>query len=261
MDDATVITGEVGKLSEVIYNYGPTVVIIAAFIILFILVILYILRIQQKSNEHMLEEHKLLIQSLIEMQKSTEEEPVKKEKPINKDLMNSFMKISNVLKSHIAANVVMLDARRIGVYLFHNGTHATSGFPFFKFSCICEKMTNPHDARIRYHKDFPVNLIGDFVNDIYNKTTDKYYDPNHTEPLDPVFIKLLCNEEDKCLIRGIFDTDSNLLGFILAEFRVDHFDSSSYSTKSDIMDQLAANITPILEFSDINNTYKGGEDK
>ena len=193
-------------------------------------------------------------------QKSEDSGPVKKES-INKDLMSSFMKISNVLKSHIAANVVMLDARRIGVYLFHNGTHATSGFPFFKFSCICEKMTNPHDAKIRYHKDFPVNLIGDFVNDIYNKTTDKYYDGTRAEALDPVFVKLLCNEEDKCLIRGIFDTDSNLLGFILAEFRVGHFDSSSYESKSKIMDQLVANITPILEFSDINNTYKGGEGK
>ena len=247
-------------VARLLYDYGPVVTIVSIFLVLFIIIFLFLIRTQQKSNESIMKEHKALIENIVRMNEmmytKNVNEDIKEESTA--EIMNIFLKISTTLKTHMGPYLGFLNAERLAVYLFHNGLHTPHGFPFFKFSCICEQILNPVFAKIKNHKDFPINLMSDFVKDLFEHKDISYYDGPKPENMDPMFEKLLTDRINKYIVRGIFDSNGNLIGFVWVEFKSNAIDSTSFEAKSDKVNSLIKDITPILEFSDFNNVYKGG---
>lgn len=252
----------VGNLSKVIYEYGPAVTLMSVILILFIVILFFFLRSQQRANENIMNEHKMLIETMIAQQKEREQQflamQTKKNEPTNKELMDTYIKINNDIKSHVAVNIVMLNACRLSIFLFHNGTKSLSKFPFFKFSCICEQTTNVRYVRINRQHDYPVNLMSEFVTNLYEHKEISYYNPESHDVIeeDPMLEKILSNHNDKFIIRGIFDSASSLVGFVLVEFSEDAINDENYPEKSKIMDELVDELTPIFEYSNLNQVYQ-----
>ena len=254
----------VSSLSKVIYEYGPAVTLMAVILILFVVILFYFLRSQQKANENIMNEHKMLIETMINQQKEREQQflalQARQNKPevSNKELMDTYIKINNDIKSHVAVNIVMLSACRLSIFLFHNGTKSLSKFPFFKFSCICEQTTNVRYVRINRQHDYPVNLMSDFVSNLYENREISYYNTDSRDAIDndPMLKKILSNHQDKFIIRGIFDSASSLVGFVLVEFPNDSINDENYPEKSKIMDELVDELTPIFEYSNLNQVYQ-----
>lgn len=248
------------NVAELIYNFGPAIVIVSIFLMLFIIVLFYIMRQQQKMNENTMKEHQLLLDSLIKRGLEEKHHAASKAEEKNlKEIMNIYIKISSHLKVELSSFMSSLEAERLGIYLFHNGMHAPNGFPFFKFSCISEQVKHINLAKIKQHHDFPVNLMSDFIKDLYTHQEIAYYDEGQSSfESDALFNKLISDQHNKYIAKGIFDTNVNLIGFVIVEFSNKLLDTNNYAHKNAKIDQLVKTISPILEFSDFNNLYQGG---
>lgn len=261
MNETEAING-VASISKLIYEYGPAVTMMSVILILFIVILFYFLRSQQKANENIMNEHKLLIENMIAQQKERErlmmEYRKEKEGPSNKELMDTYIKINNDIRSHVAVNILSLEACRLCIFLFHNGTKSLSKFPFFKFSCICEQTTNVKYVKINKQHDYPVNLMSDFVANLYDHKEISYYNQENHKVVedDPMLEKILSNHHDKFIIRGIFDSSITLLGFVLVEFKDENINNENYPEKSKIIDELVNELLPIFEYSNLNQVYQ-----
>lgn len=262
MNPVTMATGGSKSIVELVANFGPAIVIISMFLILFIIVVFYIMRQQQKSNENIMREHQLLIQNLIKANTKTdiiiEEEIQDHKKHTIQETMDIFLKVSSHLKVELTTYMTLLKADRLGIYLLHNGQKSASGFPFFKFSCISEQVKHLNMARIKSHHDFPINLMSDMIQTLFNHNTISFYDEDSQVQTDPFIYKLLANSSNKYIIKGIFDTNVNLIGFVLIEFDFVELNKNCYFEMNKQIDDLIKVISPILEFSNFNNIYQGG---
>lgn len=262
MNPISMATGGSKSVVELVANFGPAIVIISMFLILFIIVVFYIMRQQQKSNESIMREHQLLIQTLIKSNTKTdiiiEEEIKEKKKHDIKETIDIFLKVSSHIKVELSSYMNILKSDRLAIYLLHNGQQAANGFPFFKFSCISEQVKHLNMARIKSHHDFPVNLMSDLIQTLFDHKTISFYDEDSQINIDPFVYKLLVNTSNKYIIKGIFDTNVNLIGFILVEFDFVELNKDCYFKMSKEIDNLIKTISPILEFSNVNNIYQGG---
>lgn len=264
MDSVTTTITGTETIAELIYQFGPAVIIVSVFLVLFITILFYIMRQQQKSNENIMKEHQLLIQNLVEY--NMKEPPLpyvsdSKKDHDTKEIMNIYLKIKSTIKIQISQYMVDLQADRIAIYLFHNGMKAINGFPFLKFSCIGEQSNSITNSRIKQHHDFPVNLMTDFLKDLFDHKPICYYDDNDINSSmeeDPMFEKLISSSSNKYIVKGIFDSEINLIGFIIVEFDAEQLKPYNYINKNTEVDNLIEHISPVLEFSDFNNLYQGG---
>jgi hypothetical protein len=176
------------------------------------------------------------------------------------DLMREYIKINKPLKAKCKEFIESSTSTRTAIYLFHNGTHSFHGFPFFKFSCLAEHISKGSYNRGNHHNEFPVNLLGDFVESIVETGIYYYWgDLKSTDKIDPMIYKLLSIEESWFIICGIFDTDNNILGFVLCEY-----DPQKETTEEILNKQIedikiiTKTVSTVLEFSEFNEKYKGG---
>lgn len=244
---------EIESISNLLYDFGPAVVILSIFLMLFIIVLFVLIKQQSVSNNQMIKEHQVLIERLLNQNDS-------KENKLDKDVVNLYVKINNAIKLEVTTFVNLLEANRLAIYLFHNGTTALSGLPFLKFSCISEYTKYTERSRIKSHYGFPVNLMSDFVKDLVNHTEIIYVDdtqPN-TYSDDALVSKLISAPADKYIIKGIFDSNFNLIAFAVVEFDSTVLTNENCSYKKERINELIKIISPILEYSDFNSIYKGG---
>ena len=68
--------------------------------------------------------------------------------------------------------------------------------------------------------------------------------------------KILADDDNKYIIRGIIDSSSCLIGFILIEFHTEELDKDNYPDKSKIIDEFVQELTPILEYSNFSKIYQ-----
>ena len=230
---------------------------------IFIVTLFFIMKSQQKANESFMHEHKLLLENLIKV--SLDKPEPKKLEHNAKEIVAIHMKISASIKVHSTKYMSILEADRLAVYIFHNGQSGINGFPFLKFSCMSEQVTSVNKSCIKQHHDFPVNLMSDFINDLYTHKNISYYDDAIVEGEedkymynDPLFDKLVSTRGNKYICKAIFDSNSTLIGFVLVEFTNELLKPYNFVNKSAKLDEFITAVSPILEFSDFNNVYHGG---
>lgn len=257
-------------IASLMTSYGPVMTIISVFLMLFVCILFFLIRNQQKSNENIMNEHKLLIENLLKNKVSEEQEKMYHTgfaMPMNshsehlhiQETIKTVSKISRTLKEKLEKHISEYNIARGGIYLFHNGHYSLSGFPFFKFSCICEYVSKFTYARMKSHNQFPVNLMSDFMtflleDGLYYLNDDN---KNYTE-LDPIIEKMLTDKGHPFIIKGIRNTEDDIIGFLICEYESLNREELD-KINGDII-TLIKKIAPILEFSNINYEYKGGTD-
>lgn len=254
------VTGveQVGSLAHMMYEYGPVIVIISVFLMLFIVIMFFMIRQQQVTQEKIMREHQTLIEKLLESQfKNEVRNASKDEYKSSKDIVKEHLRISNAIRVETSAYIALLKASRIAIYSLHNGTNSISGLPFLKFSCISEYVTKSIDSCIKLHTNFPINYMSDLLEDLCEHKDVSFYDEQKLDiPANKVLVDmLLANRSHKYVFRGIFDSSSTLIAFVVCEFDLEQINPSNYKEKSNLIDQLITKLSPILEYSDFNNTY------
>ncbi len=247
---------EVYDLAKTIDQFGPVVVILSFFILLFLGVMLFFLKNYTKTSEQLAKQQQFMFEYM--MKKDNEE---KKHQEEEKNIVEVFCKLNTYIKTECEKFQEKTDCDRIGVYVFHNGTCASHGMPFFKISCICEyiKRGCGIQSHIKDSTNIPITVYEDIVERLYfqggvvvvrNSVEGKFHS-------DSFFL-----EKDKAataIFTVVFDSTNNMMGFILGEYHAT-LDKCKINADADVYKELCARLKPTLEFSEyqkLNSENKG----
>lgn len=235
----------ISTISGLLTKHGSDIVITAIFLAIFILVGLYFIKHQQTISNKIIKEHERLINMLIEERVNCHSPKINN---IEITVFEKWQKMNQFIQDHLNQFINDIEFRRIGVYLFHNGQTSLNGFPFIKFSCVSEKCINFYDAKMKEHRDVPVNLMDTFILDMSKGL--KYITDDGIGPADgrdQMFLKLLCNPTNNYIIEGIFD-NRNLVGFIVVEFDKGQLNNNNLSKDIDITKNIVKAIVPLFPY-------------
>ena len=252
MDATGAAVSNIATISELLYDFGPGIVILSTFLMLFIVILFFIIRQQTSANDRIMKEHQILIEKLLHDSSETE--------LFNRDLVNMYVKINSAIKLEIMTFINLLGADRLAIYVFHNGTTSLTGLPFLRFSCFTEYVKHSERSRIKSHNGIPVNLLSDFIKTLVTKS-EIIYDDNTQEneySEDVLLYNLITKSDDKYIIKAISDSNCNLIAFAVIEFDEDKLTHENCEDKKIKIDEMIKIISPILEFSNFNSMYKGG---
>lgn len=182
---------------------------------------------------------------------SLEAERKIEEKP--NQLVKLYVKLNTLLKTDLKKACKDVDAERIAIYLFHNGTYSLSGVPFIKMSCICE-ILKPHSNTILKQPqqvNIPINAVDDFLSDLFHNSI--FISTKSAKDLD-IVDKLLLNQDDDTLnsyiaiaILDKSELEEPPIGFLMAEFQ--NIDEKTKQEKIDALIKLAEEASYALQVS------------
>lgn len=242
---------------ESLQEYGAFTVILG--VVLFI-VVLAVINMNNTINKFVQqsikndESYRQIIndqnKAMIEQLNNTKKEIIEKA-PFEKDLVRTFIKLNNSLKDYCKQAMDEVNAERLAVYLFHNGTYSTHGIHFFKMSCICEKVTIGSGVRERSieHNNIPINLFDSMIESLINdgcyiikKSDENIEFKNHN-------IFFSANKIKFVQAITIFDNDNNIIGFVLAESSQEYSDKLVEKQKA-IIGKFISQVVPVLTYSE-----------
>ena len=251
----------VSTLTELLSKYGPTLVILAVFIFLFLAYSLFtikmIISLSNKvsslgdKNQDMSQEviNKILDSYLKQKEDKNEESEEEKEKK----LVSGFAYAN--ISMNDASRIVMGDIRcdRVGVYVFHNGNQTPYGFPFVKMTCINEFSMKGNCNTIRglSHNGMPLHVMPTFVESLVD---------NGEYVIGNIFNHGLINSNEEIMafisgspVKALFalaiKTDTGeLAAFTVAEFKdeKDFSDPVVYNDVKDALDLMNKSIRSIV---------------
>lgn len=245
------ILQEVNNLAEAMNKFGPIVVILAVFLLLFLVLVMFLLKNYTSTQKQMMDQQQQLIDSLINKNEKAEVATrVNDEGYDEKNIVGIFYKLNTYIKSECKKFLDKTDCDRIGVYVFHNGTVASHGLPFFKVSCICECIRRGSGiaSHIADSTNVPLTLFDDIINELY--TGGSVVIRNNVEGAchsDSFFLN-----KDKvytALFTVVYDSEDNTMAFILGEYRAE-LDDAEIERDFVIYKDLCARLKPVLEFSE-----------
>lgn len=248
----------IGKVSENINEYGAYPVLLAVFIVVFLIVIIYM------NNSH-----KKMIESIVKSNENYCESIKKQNEDLlneimagsnadrnydEKDLASIFVKLNKTIKGECQKTQKTLNAESVCVYVLHNGMVASHGLPFFKMSCICEwiKKGSGVSSRLREHSNLPLNLFDRLISGLFENG-------EYVIELDDITgtsLDMFINGPKvvNCVCIPIYDNDNKIMGFITADFS---FEVKQETIKFDRIKEelidLTAAIKPVLDYSDYQN--------
>lgn len=243
-------------IAETIDKFGIFVVIISVFILIFLCVMLFFLKSYTNASGQMTKQQQIMFDYLM---KKDEED--KKHQAEEKNIVEVFYKLNTYIKTECEKFQKETDCDRIGVYVFHNGTSASHGMPFFKTSCICEyiKRGSGITPHIKDSTNIPITVYSDIIEKLYTEggvvTVRNSVDGAFHS--DSFFL-----DKDKAataIFTVVFDTSNNTMGFILGEYHKE-LTQEKIDSDANIYKELCAILKPTLEFSEfqkLNSRDKG----
>lgn len=253
----TMITG-VGRLSNLMSEYGILVVILSVMIVIFFAFTIYLLINNSKMIKNFIDANRTnnsnvtdmlgefvkeatnnqpiqqndgwqeALQELKDTLKSTEQalEDMKNHKDddgendYHKNIVGAYIDVNMTFKdaSRVALNKIGCD--RVAIYTFHNGNMSMHGLPFFKMSCIHEwTKTGSPTFRGKNHTDLPLHLFNDFIEDLWKKGEYMSEDVEKSQVIDPSIKQFIAYSETKSLyISAVKNYNQIIVGFVIAEF-------------------------------------------
>lgn len=272
-DITDVDVSSIETLTNLISKYGPVIVVLSVFLFLFLIVILFLLKsfldTQSKttsSNEALMKSILNNFESIIKIEEERKKENSKDYD--EKDIVKIFVKLNKTFKLDCRKYCEKVNADRVGIYVFHNGTTSSHGLPFFKVSCISEWIS--HGCGITTHLQdcsaVPLAMFDDIIERVYSYgfviVDNHYNNDNNSNNYTYIQSNSFYLEKDKAktaIFCAVYDSYDNILAFVLAEYvnRVEAEAIDDYITE---LKEFCARIRPALEFSDYNSIGKDGDD-
>lgn len=284
----------VDKMSKTIVDYGPLVVLLSIFFLIFIVLIAVILRsnfkmtrqiVNRNNSNGKLEEEvikKFVNGALSELTKDQDIEGAiaRQLKPLedaihdiqhghehddendyHRDLVGAYIDVNMAFKDASRTALKDLKCDRIGIYIFHNGNESMLGLPFFKMSCIHEwTSTGQNTLRGKSHSNMPLHLFNDFIEDLWRSGVYRSENVDETIKIDPSIKEFISFSKTKSLYIMAIKNDSDAItGFVVAEFdNTDTFEHNEARNKeiNTVLVEMIRKISPI-----VSNRYVFKKDK
>lgn len=273
---------QVGNTASLINQYGPTVVILAVFLLIFISIMAFILRSNHNMNKQMLEsqqsaataQQKMMqdmfdtCMSLIKKENSKdddEEDEEEETKPKKKKIVSAYIDSSLAFKDASRIAIGKIKCERIAIYLFHNGNHTPYGYPFAKMSCVHEwTIRGSNTVRGTTHVNIPLYAFSTIVESLSKDgefVVGNIYEHGLISADEQVFQFISGSTIRALFALGIKDKDGDLAAFTIAEFKdpQDFSAEETYKNVKDALTMMNESIYSIIVNDDFRNSY--GEDK
>lgn len=236
---------DIEKYSILIDKFGSATVILSVFIIILLVTLFIILKTMITANKQIKDQQKTMLEIIIKNQEDSKK-PIKE-----KNIVGTFVKIDDSIKDVLKNISKSINADRLSVYVFHNGTHSSHGLPFFKTSCVSEiiKKNCGIGKRAIDHSNLALTLLDDSIKEVYKYGKLEVKNIKEIKNKFPVLHHML--EEVQVITAtgvAIYDQDNMMLGIIVAEYITSNGDNISDIT-SKLIDETKC-LSPILEFSD-----------
>lgn len=166
-------------------------------------------------------------------------------------LLEVFCKLGSVIKEDLYSTTKQIEACRIGIYLYHNGTKSVSGVSFLKVSCIGERVLvgSGIQEQIYNHASMPINLFDEMTQLLVSE--GQYIIMNDQASISSQPTKQFCSSSKVRYSQAvtIYDNNNYPLGFLLAEF-LHPYSRDTSQMEYENLKHLVDKITPILSFSE-----------
>lgn len=273
---------QVSDATKLINQYGPTVVIIAVFLILFIGLLVFILRSNHRMNQQMLEAQKnasennqKMMQDMFDTfktlvvnnkDKDDEDDEEDEEKPKKKKIVSAYIDSSLAFKDASRIAISKIKCERVAIYLFHNGNHTPYGYPFAKMSCVHEwTLRGSNTIRGTTHMNIPLYAFSTIVESLVKDgefVIGNIYDHGIISADEQVFQFISGSTIRSLFALGIKDKDGDLAAFTIAEFKdaQDFSDEETYKNVKDALTMMNESIYSIIVNDEFRNTYNEESD-
>lgn len=235
---------DVGKMSQFINTFGATAVILAVFLVIFITILIYILNSNKKIMEAERQNNTKILESILNDYKANQQKPLYEEK----NIVNIFMELDQSLKKDCEETLEETKSDRTAIYVFHNGMQASHGLPFFKMSCISEKVskTSIGNLQMRDHNSIPLSVFDKMVGELYYNGKYRIINEGLIDAGDSIFIKN--TKLNDCFFFPIYDDENNMMGFIVNGYnKIDT--NRDLETEYKSLQLLAEKSKPVIQFS------------
>ena len=240
---------EVSTIAKLIKEYGMEVCIVAVFILLFVFMLKFVVDTNNKTYDRLSKFQEDIMQMLKDELKDMQQEEHKPEKPQN--ILEIFVQLDSSIKDVLRDIKMELDCDRISVYAFHNGTHSSHGFPFFKITCISEQVKRGSGVMpvLKEQIALPLSLFDNCLYDIYKTGHVEVSDIENIKETYPVIYNMASHNNIKSGSGvAIFNNDNDILGIILVEYKVAKTDEELEKIKTDLID-VSISLAPIMDYS------------
>ena len=275
MDTSAVNIDQVSNMAELIYNFGPVVTVLAVFLVLFLVIVFVVLKGFVDAQKKIQETNENLIQTILKNSESIKQMEVdrraREPKYDEKNLVDIFIRLNNTFKLDCKKYLEKVEADRIGIYVFHNGTQSSHGLPFFKVSCISEFIHRGCGigSHIKDCTAVPLVVFDDvievlhtygftIVRNTYGDDIPKY--PRISPQIESSSFYLDKDRARTAIFVGVYDSYESLFAFILAEF-LEEIPDEKIDNNLEILREFCARVRPALEFSDYNGSGTKDGDK
>lgn len=249
---------DVGLISQYIHEYGSLIVILAVFLVVFLTIIGYILHTNKKSFDGQVELNEQIVTSILNNYFKNNLNVIHGKKYNEKNIVNIFMELNKTLKSACDRIMRKTNSDRTAIYVFHNGTHASHGLPFFKITCICETISKNSNTNVKIseHSSVPISMFDYIVTNLFYNSEHKINIENTSDPSEIVFLKNTKIKE--CFFIPIYDDDNNMMGFVFNGYNTIK-ENRNIETEKEYLVELARMAQPVIEYSKFQE-YQNKED-
>lgn len=215
------VTQQVNGLSKDIVEYGAFAVVLAVFLLLFVITVIVILVANQKQlkkqYDNILTQNNELLGALINH--TDDGKSTVPSHDYKKDIVQMYMNINFIFTNACKTTLNAVHADRVAIYVFHNGNSTPQGLPFFKMSCIGEWIIygNSGGNKGKADMDLPLHLFSTIIDKLYRE--GEYYTERNDDAINLPLTDFVANSRINFLfIKGIYDTNRVLVGFTISEF-------------------------------------------
>lgn len=260
---------QIGSISELINRYGPFIVILSVFIVVFLIVLGYVIHTNQRMNRQIMDSQKNsaninqemmreMINSFIDIAKAEKESEKEKEDKKHKKIVSTYIDSSLAFKDASRIAMAKIKCERIAIYLFHNGNSTPYGYSFAKMSCVHEwTMRGSDTIRGRTHVNIPLYAFSSIVESLVadgELAIGNIYEHGILSADEQVF-QFVSGSTTRALFALAIKSDENdLAAFTVAEFKEaqDFASEDIYSNIKDALKTMNDNIISIV----INDDYR-----
>ena len=165
-----------------------------------------------------------------------------------KNIVDIFMELNKVLKTSCEHTMKKTNSDRTAIYVFHNGSHASHGLPFFKITCICETISKNSNSNIKIaeHTSIPLNVFDSIITNLYNNSEYRIISNETEDPTEIIFLKNTKIQD--CFFEPIYDDDNSMMGFVFNGYN--NIDKSrDIDMEKKCLVELAEMSKPVIEYS------------
>jgi hypothetical protein len=164
------------------------------------------------------------------------------------DIVEIFTKLNEVFKEECKKINEKTGSSRTAIYVFHNGTVASHGLPFFKMSCVSEWISrgSGFQEQISKHTNLNLALFSSLVEELYKR--GEFVINFNCEDQEPYTYAFMSEKAKTSIFTCVYDGNNKIMAFINSEFSECLTDEKIDKSKS-IMKYSCAKVQPVLEFS------------